>query len=58
MNQSEVNVIKHRYDNFSYNNNTNTRLAKDVMCNIICYMTTNDSVINAQVNSFKLITHI
>jgi hypothetical protein len=33
--QSEVNVFKHTYDFLHYNNWTNTRLAKEVLCNII-----------------------
>jgi hypothetical protein len=58
MKQSEVYVCKHTYEYLPYNYWTNTRLAKDVMCNTICYMTTNDSVRNAQLKCFKLITHI
>jgi hypothetical protein len=37
---------------------TNTRLAQDVLCNTICYMTTYDSMTNAQLKYFKLITQI
>jgi hypothetical protein len=48
MKRSEVNVFKHTYEYFPHNNWTNTSLANDVLCNNICYMTTNDSVRNAQ----------
>jgi hypothetical protein len=44
MKQSEVNVIKHTYEYLPYNNWTTTRLATEVVCNNICYMTTNYSV--------------
>jgi hypothetical protein len=42
--QSDVNVFKHTYEYLPYNHWTNTRLVQDVLCNTICYMTTNDSV--------------
>jgi hypothetical protein len=53
-----LHLQKHTYLYLPYNNWTNTRLAQDVLCNNICYMTTNDSVRNAQLNRFKLITDI
>jgi hypothetical protein len=58
MKQSEEYVFKHTYEYKPYSNGTNTKLAKDVLCNTNCYMTTNDSVRNAQLKIFKLITHI
>jgi hypothetical protein len=30
---------KHTLENLPYNNLTNTRIAKDVLCNTICYVT-------------------
>jgi hypothetical protein len=48
MKQLEVNVFKHYYEYISYNNWTKTRFAQDVLCNTICYMTTNDALRNAQ----------
>jgi hypothetical protein len=50
--------FNHTYEHLPYNNWTNTRLANDVLCNTICYMTTNDSVRNEQLKFFKLITQI
>jgi hypothetical protein len=50
--------FKHTYEHLPYNNWTKTRLANDVLCNTICYMTTNYSVRNAQLKRFKLSTHI
>jgi hypothetical protein len=58
MKHSEVNAINHTYEYLPYNIWTNTRLAKDVMYKIICYMTTNDSVRNGQLERFKLILRI
>jgi hypothetical protein len=58
MKRSEVNVIKHTYEYLPYNNWRNTRLVKNVICNTICYMSTNDPVRNAQLKRFKLITHV
>jgi hypothetical protein len=58
MKRSEVNDFKHKYEYLIYNKRTNTRLANDVLCNTICYMSTNDSLRNAQFKSFKLITRI
>jgi hypothetical protein len=48
----------HKFEYLPYNNLTNTRLPQDVLCNTIYYMTTNDSMRNAQLKSFKLITQI
>jgi hypothetical protein len=56
--QEKLEQVKHTYEYLPYNHWPNTRLAKDVLCNTICYMTTNDNVRNVQLKSFKLITHI
>jgi hypothetical protein len=42
-----LHLQKHIYEHFSYNNLANTRLAQDVLCNTIYYMTTNESQRNA-----------
>jgi hypothetical protein len=43
-----LNLQKLTLEYLPYNYLTNTRLAQDVLCNTICYMTTNVSVRNAQ----------
>jgi hypothetical protein len=43
---------KHIYEYLTYNNLRDTRLAQYVPFNTICYMTTNDSVRNADIKRF------
>jgi hypothetical protein len=53
-----LNLQNYIYEYLLFNNLRNTRLVPDVLFNTICYTTTNISVWNAQLKSFKLITQI
>jgi hypothetical protein len=53
-----LHLEKHTLEYLPYNNLTNTRLAQVILPNNIYYMTKNDSVKNAQLKNFMLITQI